>query len=133
MTLAVIAFAFSSYIILDFDQFIYRAGFPNIRDYVLGSFAILLVLEGTRRSLGVPLAVLGLFALAICYLGPYLANVPVLNFFSHRGFPFPHHRPDVPWNRGALRGPPGGCGDLRFPFRPLWHLHHEDRPGKVLY
>jgi TRAP-type uncharacterized transport system fused permease subunit len=86
MTLAVISFALSSYIIMDFDQFIYRAGFPNLRDYVLGSFAILLVLEGTRRSLGVPLALLGLFALAICYLGPYLANVPVLNFFSHRGY-----------------------------------------------
>ena len=86
MTLAAISFALSSYIIMDFDQFIYRAGFPNLRDYVLGSFAILLVLEGTRRSLGVPLAVLGLFALAICYLGPYLANVPVLNFFSHRGY-----------------------------------------------
>jgi TRAP-type uncharacterized transport system fused permease subunit len=86
MTLAAISFAMSSYLIMDFDQFIYRAGFPNIRDYVLGSFALLLVLEGTRRSLGVPLAILGLLALAICYLGPYLINIPVLSFFSHRGY-----------------------------------------------
>ncbi len=52
----------------------------------MGAFALLLVLEGTRRSLGVPLAILGVFALGICYLGPYLANVPVLSFFSHRGY-----------------------------------------------
>ncbi len=86
MTLVAISFSLSSYLIMDFDQFIYRAGFPNIRDYVLGSFAILLVLEGTRRSLGVPLAILGFLALAVCYLGPYVANVPVLSFFSHRGY-----------------------------------------------
>jgi TRAP-type uncharacterized transport system fused permease subunit len=44
------------------------------------------VLEGTRRSLGVPLAIMGFLALGVCYLGPYLANVPVLSFFSHRGY-----------------------------------------------
>lgn len=86
MTLAAIGFALSSYLIVDFDQFIYRAGFPNLRDYILGSFALLLVLEGTRRSLGVPLAIMGFLALAICYLGPYVANVPVISFFSHRGY-----------------------------------------------
>jgi TRAP-type uncharacterized transport system fused permease subunit len=86
MTMAAMGFALSSYLIMDFDQFIYRAGFPNLRDYVLGSFGLVLVLEATRRSLGVPLAIMGFLALAICYLGPYLANVPVLSFFSHRGY-----------------------------------------------
>lgn len=86
ITLAVLAFAFSSYIILDFDQFIYRAGFPNVRDLVFGNFAILLILEGTRRSIGVPLAILGLFSLAYCYGGPYIANISALSFLAHRGF-----------------------------------------------
>jgi len=86
VTLAVLAFAFSSYIILDFDQFVYRAGYPNTRDYILGNFAILLILEGTRRSIGLPLAILGLFSLAYCYLGPSLANIPGLTILSHRGF-----------------------------------------------
>lgn len=86
VTLAVLAFAFSSYIIFDFDQFIYRAGYPNTRDFILGNFAILLILEGTRRSIGVPLAILGLFSLAYCYLGPYLANIPGLSILSHRGY-----------------------------------------------
>ncbi len=86
ITLAVLAFAFSSYIILDFDQFIYRAGYPNTRDLILGNFAILLILEGTRRSIGLPLAILGLFSLAYCYLGPQLANIPGLSILSHRGY-----------------------------------------------
>ena len=86
VTLAILAFAFSSYIIMDFDQFIYRAGYPNLRDIILGNFAILLILEGTRRSIGLPLAILGLFSLAYCYLGPHLANIPGLSILSHRGF-----------------------------------------------
>jgi TRAP-type uncharacterized transport system fused permease subunit len=86
MTIAVLAFALSSYIILDFDQFVYRAGYPNIRDLIIGNFAVLLILEGTRRSIGLPLAILGLGALAICYLGPQLVHIPGLSFFAHRGF-----------------------------------------------
>ncbi len=86
ITLAVMSFGMSSYIILDFDQFIFRAGFPSIRDLIIGNLAILLVLEGTRRSIGLPLAILGLLALAYCYVGPWLANLPGSTFFAHRGF-----------------------------------------------
>jgi len=86
MVLAVLAFGLSSYIIVDFDQFVFRAGYPNVRDLVIGNFAILLILEGTRRSIGLPLAILGLLALAVCYLGPYFVGIPGLNFFAHRGF-----------------------------------------------
>ena len=86
ISLAVMSFAMSSYIILDFDQFIFRAGFPSIRDLIIGNLAILLVLEGTRRSIGLPLAILGLLALAYCYIGPWLANIPGSTFFAHRGF-----------------------------------------------
>jgi len=86
MTLVVLAFALSSYIILDFDQFVHRAGYPNIRDLIIGNFAVLLILEGTRRSIGLPLAILGILALAVCYLGPQLLHIPGLSFFAHRGY-----------------------------------------------
>jgi len=86
ISLVVLSFAISSYIIMDFNQFVFRAGYPNVRDLVLGNFAILLVLEGTRRSIGLPLAILGLLALANCYLGPYLLYIPGLDFFAHRGY-----------------------------------------------
>jgi TRAP-type uncharacterized transport system fused permease subunit len=83
---AIIAFAVSSYIIVDFDQFIIRGGMANSADYVVGAFAIALVLEGTRRSAGVPLTMIAFVALIYCYAGPYLQDIPLLEFFSHRGY-----------------------------------------------
>lgn len=83
---AILAFAVSSYIIVDFDQFILRGGMANQPDYLLGVFAIALVLEGTRRSAGVPLTMIAFCALIYCYVGPYLLDIPVLEFFAHRGY-----------------------------------------------
>ncbi|MBN2438438.1 MAG: TRAP transporter fused permease subunit [Deltaproteobacteria bacterium] len=86
IVLATMAFGISSYIFLDFDQFILRAGHINLRDLMIGLIAIPLILEGTRRSIGVPLMVIALFALAYCYLGPYLVGVPLISDFAHRGY-----------------------------------------------
>jgi TRAP-type uncharacterized transport system fused permease subunit len=86
IVLATMAFGMSSYIFLDFDQFILRAGHITLRDLMIGLIAIPLILEGTRRSIGVPLMVIALFALAYCYLGPYLVGVPLISEFAHRGY-----------------------------------------------
>ena len=83
---ALIAFAVSSYIIVDFDQFIIRGGMANESDYLVGVFAIALVLKGTRRSAGVPLTMIAFVALIYCYVGPYLQDIPVLQFLAHRGY-----------------------------------------------
>jgi TRAP-type uncharacterized transport system fused permease subunit len=83
---AIIAFALSSYIIVDFDQFLLRAGWANKLDLLLGIFAITLVLEGTRRSIGLPLTIISLIAIIYCYVGPYLVDIPVLSIFAHRGY-----------------------------------------------
>ena len=83
---AIIAFALSSYIIVDFDQFLLRAGWANKLDLLLGIFAVSLVLEGTRRSIGLPLTVISLIAIIYCYVGPYLVDIPVLSIFAHRGY-----------------------------------------------
>lgn len=83
---ALIAFAVSSYIIVDFDQFMVRGGMANMPDYLVGVFAIALVLEGTRRSAGVPLTMIAFLALIYCYVGPSLVDIPVLKFFAHRGY-----------------------------------------------
>ena len=114
MILAVMAFAFSSYIIMDFDQFIFRAGYPNIRDLVIGNFAILLILEGTRRSIGLPLAILGLFCPGGLLSGPYfVANIPGLSISSPTGaFPLPDHRPDVSRDRREFTAFPWGSWPL---------------------
>jgi TRAP transporter 4TM/12TM fusion protein len=86
IVLATMAFGISSYIFLDFDQFILRAGHIILRDLMVGLIAIPLILEGTRRSIGVPLMVIALCALAYCYLGPYLVSVPLISEFAHRGY-----------------------------------------------
>lgn len=86
IVMALIAFAVSSYIIVDFDQFILRGGMANEPDYLVGVFAIALVLEGTRRSAGVPLTMIAFVSLLYCYVGPYLVDVPVLEFLAHRGY-----------------------------------------------
>ncbi len=83
---AIIAFALSSYIIVDFDQFLLRAGWANKLDLLLGIFAIVLVLEGTRRSIGLPLTLISLLAIIYCYVGPYMAEIPVFSLFAHRGY-----------------------------------------------
>jgi TRAP-type uncharacterized transport system fused permease subunit len=83
---AILAFAVSSYIIVDFDQFILRGGIANSADYLVGTFAIALVLEGTRRSAGAPLTMIALVALIYCYIGPYLQEIPILDFLAHRGY-----------------------------------------------
>jgi TRAP-type uncharacterized transport system fused permease subunit len=48
----------------DFEEFIYRAALPNLKDQILGGLTILLVLEATRRTTGWILPVVALVFLA---------------------------------------------------------------------
>jgi len=79
----------SVYIFLEFNSLVFRAGLPLKSDLVVGAFAILLVLEGARRSIGPPLPIISFFVLINCYLGPYFLNIPGLSFFAHRGYSIP--------------------------------------------
>jgi TRAP-type uncharacterized transport system fused permease subunit len=83
---ALLASVMSVYLFLEFNALVYRAGMPTHTDAVMGALAILLVLEGTRRSIGAPLAVIAVIVLVNCYLGPYFLEVPGLSFFAHRGY-----------------------------------------------
>jgi TRAP transporter 4TM/12TM fusion protein len=68
--LAVLTIVTFGYIIADWQQFFRRAVVPTELDLVIGTLAILLTLEATRRTVGlaVPAVVVGFFAYA--YLGP---------------------------------------------------------------
>ncbi|MGA6925707.1 MAG: TRAP transporter permease [Desulfosarcina sp.] len=76
----------SVYIFIEFNALVFRAGMPNHTDMIMGALAILLVLEGTRRSIGAPLAIIAVIVLINCYLGPYFLEIPGLSFFAHRGY-----------------------------------------------
>ena len=83
---AVLSSVISVYIFLEFNALVFRAGMPTHIDMIMGALAILLVLEGTRRSIGAPLAVIAVIVLVNCYLGPYFLEIPGLSFFAHRGY-----------------------------------------------
>ncbi len=83
---ALLASIMSLYIFLEFNALGLRTGAPDRADLVIGGFAILLVLEGARRSIGPPLPIIAGLVLINCYLGPYFLDIPGLTLFAHRGY-----------------------------------------------
>ena len=56
--LAAASVAVVLYLPLDFDQLTFRIGVPNTPDLVMGSILIVLILEATRRSMGIVLPII---------------------------------------------------------------------------
>ncbi|MFZ0724355.1 MAG: TRAP transporter large permease subunit, partial [Desulfobacterales bacterium] len=83
---AVLSSVISVFIFIEFNALVFRAGMPAHVDLVMGAIAFLMVLEGTRRSIGAPLAIIAVIVLVNCYLGPYFLEIPGLSFFAHRGY-----------------------------------------------
>ena len=69
------------YMLVDFDQFVYRAVTPDVWDVAFGAILIVLILEATRRSTGwiMPLVVIAFLVYA--YVGPVLPAP-----WTHRGY-----------------------------------------------
>jgi TRAP transporter 4TM/12TM fusion protein len=70
-------------ILLNWEAIANRAGAPITSDIYLGGIMIVLVIEATRRTVGWPLPIVALCALAYALFGPYLPGM-----FAHAGFPF---------------------------------------------
>lgn len=79
--LAALAAVVPIYFALTFDTLVERGGNPTRLDIVLGIILIVLVLEATRRSVGLPLVIVAGVFLAYAAVGPYL---PAL--IAHRGY-----------------------------------------------
>ncbi len=71
--------------ILDFYAFVYRATNPTRTDLLLGSTAILLVLEAARRSVGWILPVTAAGFLVYAWAGPAFDRIG-LSLLAHRGY-----------------------------------------------
>ena len=76
----------SVYIFLEFNQLVVRSGLPHRSDLLCGGLAMILVLEGARRSVGPALPLISYLVLLNSYLGPYFLDIPGLSFFAHRGY-----------------------------------------------
>ncbi len=79
--LALLAIACIAYMLIDFEDFIYRAVTPELWDKILGIVFIVLVLEATRRSSGWIMPVTCLIFLAYAYFGALLPAP-----WTHRGY-----------------------------------------------
>jgi TRAP transporter 4TM/12TM fusion protein len=79
--LALLGIAVIVYMLVDFDQFIYRSVIPNFWDKCFGIVLILLILEATRRTTGLIMVGVVLGFLTYAFIGPYLPNP-----WTHRGY-----------------------------------------------
>jgi TRAP transporter 4TM/12TM fusion protein len=71
--------------IVDFNAFVYRAADPLPIDVALGSIAILVILEATRRSVGWILPATAIAFIAYGWAGPAFDRVG-LSLIAHRGY-----------------------------------------------
>ncbi|MFZ2799523.1 MAG: TRAP transporter fused permease subunit, partial [Syntrophorhabdus sp.] len=69
------------YMLVDFEDFIYRAVTPELWDMIFGVLFILLVLETTRRTSGLIMPVTCIIFLIYAYVGPWLPAP-----WTHRGY-----------------------------------------------
>ncbi len=75
-----LAIGASLYVPYIYDDLAFRVGNPLTEDWVIGSIAILLLLEATRRSIGWPLPIIASLLLLYGLFGNYLPGV-----FAHPG------------------------------------------------
>jgi TRAP transporter 4TM/12TM fusion protein len=79
--LAFLGVAVIVYMLIDFDEFIYRSVIPNVWDKVFGIVLILLVLEATRRTTGWIMPAIVILFLVYAFIGPELPKP-----WTHRGY-----------------------------------------------
>ncbi len=79
--LVLVSIACIAYMLIDFEDFIYRAVTPELWDKILGIAFIILILEATRRSSGLIMPICCLVFLAYAYMGPMLPAP-----WTHRGY-----------------------------------------------
>ncbi len=79
--LAVAAVAATGYVAWDYEGILLRSGSFHAHELWLGGLLVLAILEGTRRTIGWPLPLLTLLALAYAVVG---GNLPGL--LGHRGY-----------------------------------------------
>ncbi len=92
----------NSYIVINYERLTTQGivvGFSTL-DYTVAALGILLVLEGTRRCIGVPIVVIASLALAYGLFGPYL---PV---FAHPGFTWERLSTEMFFTSTAVFGTP---------------------------
>jgi len=79
--LSLLGIAVIVYMLVDFDDFIYRSVIPNFWDKFFGIILILLILEATRRTSGWIMPAIVMAFIVYAFIGPYLPDP-----WTHRGY-----------------------------------------------
>ncbi|MBN9425374.1 MAG: TRAP transporter permease, partial [Burkholderiales bacterium] len=78
--LALVAAFAGAYLLLFYAELATRPGVPTQMDIIVSLAGMVLLLEATRRAVGLPMTILALVFLAYIFLGPYLPDV-----IAHKG------------------------------------------------
>ncbi|HSV56306.1 MAG TPA: TRAP transporter permease, partial [Magnetospirillaceae bacterium] len=78
--LAIVGAATPAYIVIFYQQLILRAGMTTTLDVVIGVLGIALVIEATRRVVGVPIIIIAGLFIVYAFVGPYIPGR-----LAHRG------------------------------------------------
>ncbi|MBD3110058.1 TRAP transporter permease [Bacillus sp. AGMB 02131] len=78
--LAILGVVVGSYWPLMMEEIVMRPGTVTEVDYMIGLMAILLVLEATRRTVGLPITIIAVLFIVYAIYGPYMPD-----FIAHRG------------------------------------------------
>jgi TRAP transporter 4TM/12TM fusion protein len=79
--LAILGIVVIAYMLIDFDEFIYRSVIPNFWDKLFGAILILLVLEATRRASGMIMTLVVVAFIVYALTGPVLPSP-----WTHKGY-----------------------------------------------
>jgi TRAP transporter 4TM/12TM fusion protein len=80
---AVLSVAVGAYIVIEYQHLIYRIGAPNKMDIVIGTLAIVLIMEACRRSMGPALVIVAGIFLGYAFFGHLLPGA-----LSHRAYSY---------------------------------------------
>ncbi|MBR1886063.1 MAG: TRAP transporter permease [Schwartzia sp.] len=78
--LAFLGAAAPAYLVIEYNDLVLRAGTVTQTDFIVGLVGVLLVIEATRRVVGIPMVCVVLFFLAYAFLGPDMPGM-----LAHRG------------------------------------------------
>lgn len=78
--LAILGAAAPGYIVYAYNELVLRSGIVNTTDLIIGVIGILLVIEATRRVVGIPMVVVVCVFIVYAFAGPYMPGI-----LAHRG------------------------------------------------
>jgi len=78
--LAVISVAMPVYVVVFYQELVYRSGLPTTMDVIVGVIGVFMVLEAARRVVGWPIVIVASIFLAYAFAGPIIPGA-----FAHRG------------------------------------------------